>query len=82
MYIPYSTKGLNQIAGLGFVCLLFLRVFMSHSRIFHSNGDVTTASEISTYTRHLRPLSNEGSLALHAYCDTGHPFMIFISEDP
>ena len=82
MYIPFSTKGLNQNAGLGFVCLLFWGVFMSQSRIFHSNGDVTIAGEISTYTWHLGPLSNEGSLALHAYCDTGHPFMIFISEDP
>ena len=26
-------------------------------------------------------LSNEGSLACHTYCDTGHPFIMVISED-
>ena len=37
---------------IGFICL-------SHSRIFHSYGDVTIAGEmlqILTYARHLRPL--------------------------
>ena len=28
------------------------------------------------------PLSREGSLACQTYCDTGHPFMMVISEDP
>ena len=29
----------------------------------------------------LRPLSSEGSLASHTYCDRGHPFITVISED-
>ena len=32
-----------------------------------------------TYARQLWPLSIEGSLGCHTYCDAGHPF---ISEDP
>ena len=39
-------------------------------------------SQILTYARHLRPLSSEGSLACHLYCDTGHPFKMVMSEDP
>ena len=35
-----------------------------------------------TYTRHLWPLSSEGYLACHTYCDKGHPFIMVISEDP
>ena len=57
----------------------------SHSRIFHSYGDVTIAGEglqILIYARHSWPLSSEGSLACHIYCDTGHLFIIVISEDP
>ena len=38
--------------------------------------------QILTYTRHSWPLSILGSLACHAYCDTGHPFIMVISEDP
>ena len=57
----------------------------SHSRIiFHSYGDVTFASEglqILTYARHSWPLSSEGSLAWHTYCDTGHPFIMVIFKD-
>ena len=40
----------------------------SHSRIFHSYGDVTIPGEglqILTYARHSWPLSSEGSLASH-----------------
>ena len=65
-----------------FVCLEFL----SHSNLFHSFGYVTIAGEglqiLTTYARHLWPLSSEGSLASHTYCDTGHPFMMVISKDP
>ena len=61
------------------VKLLFCFVcgFTSHSRIFHSNGDVIITGEgleILTYARHSRPLSSEGSLTCHTFCDTGHPF--------
>ena len=41
---------------------------LSHSRIFHSYGDVTIAGErlqILTYARHAWPLSSEGSLTCH-----------------
>ena len=58
--------------------------FSSHSRIFHSFGPVTITDEgllILVYTQHSWPLSNEGSLACHTYCDTGYLFVV-ISEDP
>ena len=58
---------------------------LSRSRIFHSYGDVTIAREglqILTNARHSWPLSSEGSLTCHTYCDTGLPFVMFISEDP
>ena len=48
----------------------------SNSRFFHTYGDVTMTGEglqILTYASHIWPLSTEGSLACHAYCDTGHP---------
>ena len=38
--------------------------------------------QILTYTRHLWALSIEDSLACHTYCDTGHLFIMVISEDP
>ena len=62
---------------------LFVWCFTSHLEIFHSDGDVTIAGErlFLTYTRHSRPLSSEGSLACHTYCDTWHPFIMVISED-
>ena len=65
-----------------FVCLF---VCSTHSRIFHSFGDATITGEglqILTHARHLRPLSSEGSLACSTCCDTGHPFIMVISEDP
>ena len=37
---------------------------------------------IWTYARHSWPMSSEGSLASNTYCDTGHPFIMVISEDP
>ena len=52
---------------------LFVCGVLSHSRSFHLYGDVTIAGErlqIFTYARHLWPLSSEGSLACHTYCDT------------
>ena len=55
------------------ICLFVWR-FSPYSGIFHSFEDVTIAGEglqILTYARHLRPLSSEGSLACHTYCDRG-----------
>ena len=70
-----------------YVCIfrLFVWSLSSHSRIFHSDGDVTIAKEglqILTYAWHSWPLSSEGSLTCHTYCDTGLPFIMLISEDP
>ena len=48
---------------------MFLLSFSSHTRIFHSFGDITIAGkgmQIKTYSRH--SLSSEGSLACHTYC--------------
>ena len=63
-------------------CCLFVWSFMSHSRIFHWYGNVSIIGEgfrILIYTLQSWPLSGEGSLA---YCNTGHPFIMVISEDP
>ena len=73
--------------GTSLICLFCLLVwgFSSHSIICHSYGDVIIAGEglqILTYARHSWPLRSEGSLACHTYCDTGHPFIMFIFEDP
>ena len=64
---------------------LFSWGFSSHSRIFHSYGDVTIADEglkNLTFARHSWLLSSEGSLVCHTDCDTGHPFVMIISEGP
>ena len=37
--------------------------------------------QILTYAQHLWPLSSEGSLACHIYCDTEHQFIMVISCD-
>ena len=69
------------------VCFFVLEGFSSHSRIFHSYGDVIIANEglqILTYARHscIWPLRSEGSLACHT-CDTGiRLYIIVISENP
>ena len=71
--------------GWWLVYILFVWSLSSHSRIFHSYGDVIIAGEglqIFTYARNSWPLSSEGSLTCHAHCDTGLPFIMVISEDP
>ena len=51
----------------------FVWSLSSHSRIFHSYGDVTISVEVlQILTQHSWPLSSEGSLACHTYCDTCH----------
>ena len=61
---------------------IYLRIWnlSSHSRNFHSYGDITIDGEgllqILTYTRRSWPFSSEGSLACHPYCDTGLTFII------
>ena len=64
--------------------LLFVWSLSSHSRIFHSYGDVIIAGvglQILTNALHSWTLS-EGSLTCHTYCDKGLPFIMVISEDP
>ena len=78
-----DTGGTNQSAAVT-VCLFVLE-FSFHSRISHTYGDHTIVGEslqILTYARHSWPLSGEGSLACHTYCDTGHSFIVVILEDP
>ena len=69
-------------AVLDFVCLFVcLGFFVPHENNFHSYGDVILTDEgmqILTYTRQIWPLSSEGSLAFHTYCDTVHPFIMVI----
>ena len=58
--------------------------FPSHSRIFHSFGDVTILGEglqILTYVRHLCPLSSEGFLACHTYCYRWKWWHLHMSEN-
>ena len=55
--------------------------------IFRPTWDFLTHMETSPLlvradARHSSPLSSEGSLACKTYCDTGHPFIMVISEDP
>ena len=47
-------------------------------RIFQSFGDVTIAGE----GLQMLPLSSEGSLTCHTFCDTGQLFIMVISKDP
>ena len=61
-----------------FVCL-FVWSLSSHSRIFHSYGDVIISGEglqILACVLYSWPLSSEGSLACHS--DTGHPFIMVL----
>ena len=63
------------------VCLRFLVQLENFTLI----GDVTISGEglqIMTYDRHLWPMSNEGYIACYTYYDTGHPYILVISEDP
>ena len=53
------------------------REFFTHMETIPGEG-----LKFLTYAGHSLPLSSEGSLACHTYCDTGHPFIMVISEDP
>ena len=66
------------------VCL-FVWGLSSNSRILHSYGDVTIIGErlqIVSYTLQAYQLSSDGTLACNTYCNTGHTFILVISEDP
>ena len=69
---------------LCFVCLFVLGVFWCPTRDFFSfiwiRDYYRWRTANSDHARHSWPLSSEGSS--HLYCDTGHPFIMVISEDP
>ena len=60
-----------------FVCLRFFVPLENFSLTIDGEG-----LQMLTYARHSWPLSSGGSLACHTYCDTGHPFIMVIFEDP
>ena len=64
-----------------FVCLRLFVPLENFSPIWrhHLAGE---GLQILSYSRHSWPLSSEGSLACHIYCDTGHPFLMVISKEP
>ena len=65
------------------VSCLIVWGFTSHSRIFHSYGDVTIIGEmLQILTYMLGNYGSEGSSACFTYCDTIYPFIMVISEDP
>ena len=67
------------------------RFFIDLSVVFRPNREFFTHTETSplpvkglqilTYAEHSWPLSCEGSLACHTFCDTGHLFIMVIFED-
>ena len=81
----YTVSAICRAYNGGEYYSLFVSGFSSHSRIFYLYRDVTSAGEglqIFTYARHSWSLSSEGSLAYHTYGDTGHSFVMVISENP
>ena len=78
-----KNEALNRI-GLFYLFVCLFRVYRPTLEFSHSYGDVTITGEglqILTYARQSRPLSSKGYLVRHTYCDTGHPFIMVISED-
>ena len=62
--------------------LLVVLVVLSSTREFFTHIETSTITgeglQILINDRHLWPLSSEGSLACHTYCDTGHPFIMVL----
>ena len=64
---------------------LFVWGLSSHSRNFHSYGEVNITDgglQILTYAWHSWAVRSEDSLAWHTYCGTGHLFILVIFENP
>ena len=79
MLLLFLENFFTHMYGL-FVCFGFYIPFMK----FSLNGDITITDkglQILTFTLHSWPLSCVGSLVCHTYCDTGHLFIMVISED-
>ena len=55
-----------------------IREFFTH---YETSPLPVKGCKFFTYARHLWPLSIEGSLTCHTYCDNGLPFIMVISED-
>ena len=71
--------GLLNVCSNSLSLILFYGSFLS--RMFHSYGDVTITGEglqILTFARISWPLSSEGYLTCHTYCNIGSPFVIII----
>ena len=63
-----------------FVCVF---LFVPHENFTHmETSPLPVKSCKLTCARDSWPLSSEGSLTCHTYCDTGHSFIMVISEDP
>ena len=88
LFAALDTLEIFQNSPVGLICSfvrLFVLGFSSHSKNFHSYGDFTIANEglqILTYTRHSWPLSSDVFSACHTYCNSGHMFIMVITEDP
>ena len=83
----YTRVYKNWIRYINTIITLFLLVrleFQCYSRFFTPiYGEVTITGEwlqILTLTRHTWQLNSDLSLACHACCYTGHPFIMVISE--
>ena len=64
-----------------FVCLGFI-VQLENFSLKWRRHHCRWRLQILTYAQHSWPVSSEGSLTCHTYCDTGLPFIMVISEDP
>ena len=82
VWLEVHTYMIYGIFVFDIVCLSICLFGVYPTTDFHSFGDVTGEGlQILTYDRHSWPLSSEGSLTCHTYCDTGLPFIMVISED-
>ena len=80
LFVLYGLKRWGLLTSLSF-CLywnIFFFLVLLHTREFFTHME--TSLQIFTYSRHLWPLSSEGFLC-YTYCDTGHRFIMLISED-
>ena len=64
---------ISRIHYLGFILLLFISGLSSHSKIFHSFGDVKYT--LKGFKWLSLPFRSEGSSTCHTYYDTGQPFI-------
>ena len=72
-YCRYGVKhSINQWLGFTIPLENFLLIY----------ENIYEGLQILTSARHSWLLSSEGSFACHTYCDTGHPIIMVISENP